>query len=155
MTPAVQVAKQAGVVFSVHQYEHDPHAASYGTEAVEKLGAAADTIFKTLVVQTDKGELAVTIVPVMKSLDLKAAASTLSAKKVRMADKSLVQRTTGYILGGVSPLGQKKQLPTLIDSSAEKHQQIYISAGRRGLEIALSPGDLVDLCNATLSEISC
>jgi Cys-tRNA(Pro)/Cys-tRNA(Cys) deacylase len=155
MTPAVQVAKQAGVVFSVHQYEHDPHTASFGREAAEKLGAAADTIFKTLVVQTDKGELAITIVPVMKNLDLKAAASTLSAKKVRMADKSLVQRTTGYIPGGVSPLGQKKQLPTLIDSSAENHQQIYISAGRRGLEIALSPGDLVDLCNATLSEISC
>ncbi len=155
MTPAVQVAKQAGVVFSVHQYEHDPHTASFGREAAEKLGAAAEIIFKTLVVQTDKGELAVVIVPVMKNLDLKAAASTLSAKKVRMVDKSLVQRTTGYIPGGVSPLGQKKQLPTLIDSSAGNHQQIYISAGRRGLEIALSPGDLVDLCNATLSEISC
>ena len=154
MTPAIIAANRAGIQFSIHEYHHDPKAASYGEEAAEKLGVQSEIIFKTLVVQADNKSLAVAIVPVLKSLDLKAVASALKHKKLQMADKALVQRVTGYILGGVSPLGQKKALPTVIDISAEEHQHIYVSGGRRGLDIALKPEDLITLCNARVNEIA-
>ncbi|MGI9315782.1 MAG: Cys-tRNA(Pro) deacylase [bacterium] len=154
MTPAIEVARKAGVLFSVHEYCHDPKSVSFGLEAAENLGVPPETIFKTLVVQSEKKELAVAIVPVLKTLDLKATASALGAKKAQMADKLLVQRTTGYVLGGVSPLGQKKPLPTLIDNSAIEHLNIFVSGGRRGLDISISSQDLAALCQATFAKIS-
>ena len=108
MTPAIEAAKAAGIPYSIHEYRHDPQTVSYGLEAADKLGVSPTKIFKTLVVQSDRGELSVAIVPVLKSLDLKATAAVLEVKKVYMADKALVQRATGYLIGGVSPLGQKK-----------------------------------------------
>lgn len=154
MTPAVEKVTQAGVLFAIHEYGHDPQTDSYGLEAAEKLSVPPETIFKTLVIQSDKNALAVAIVPVLKTLDLKAVAAALGVKKVRMADKAQVERTTGYFVGGVSPLGQKRRLPTLIDSSASDHELIFVSGGRRGLDISLSPNDLARLCEATLIPIS-
>jgi Cys-tRNA(Pro)/Cys-tRNA(Cys) deacylase len=154
LTPAIESATRAGISFDIHEYDHDPQAESYGLEAAEKLKAETEKIFKTLVIQSDKNALAVAIVPVQKTLDLKAVAAALGVKKVRMADKAQVERTTGYFVGGVSPLGQKRRLPTLIDSSASDHELIFVSGGRRGLDISLSPKDLARLCEATLIPIS-
>ena len=154
MTPAIEAAKSAGISYSIHEYRHDPQADSYGREAADKLGVIPEKIFKTLVVQSDKGGLSVAIVPVLKSLNLKATAAALKVKKVHMADKALVQRTTGYLIGGVSPLGQKRALTTLLDESASDHDQIYVSGGRRGLDISISPEDLAMLCRASTLKIS-
>ena len=154
MTPGVTAAKKAGVSYQTHEYEHDGNAPSYGEEAAEKLGVEAAGIFKTLVVEADGGQLVVAVVPVLMSLDLKAAASALRVKKLKMADKTLVQRTTGYVLGGVSPLGQKKLLRTLIDQSAESLVTMHFSGGRRGLEIEMAPQDLASLCKATFADIA-
>jgi Cys-tRNA(Pro)/Cys-tRNA(Cys) deacylase len=154
MTPAIDAAKRAGIDFTTHSYEHDPQHASYGLEAAEKLGISPTQVFKTLVVSVDGKGLAVGLVPVSANLDLKAMARALGAKKVVMADAQAVERSTGYVLGGVSPLGQKRQLPTLIDASAQVLDRIYASAGRRGLEIALSPQDLGSLLKAEFQEIA-
>jgi len=154
MTPAVVEAKRHGVAVEIHEYVHDPRAPSYGEEAAEKLGVDVTAVFKTLVVQTESKSLAVGLVPVMKELDLKAMASALGVKKVQMADKDKVQRTTGYVIGGVSPLGQKKKLETVLDQSAELLQKLYVSGGRRGLEIALEPGQLVSLCKGKYAAIA-
>jgi Cys-tRNA(Pro)/Cys-tRNA(Cys) deacylase len=154
MTPAIDAAKRAGIDFTSHSYEHDPQHASYGLEAAEKLGISPTQVFKTLVVSVDGKGLAVGLVPVSANLDLKAMARALGAKKVAMADAQAVERSTGYVLGGVSPLGQKRQLPTLIDASAQVLDRIYASAGRRGLEIALSPQDLCSLLKAEFQEIA-
>lgn len=154
MTPAIEAAKAAGISYSIHEYRHNPKTKSYGLEAADKIGVSPTKIFKTLVVQSDRGVLTVAIVPVLKSLDLKATAAALGVKKVQMADRALVQRATGYLIGGVSPLGQKKALTTLLDESASDHDQIYISGGRRGLDIAISPGDLIGICSATTVHIS-
>ena len=153
MTPGVLAAKRAGVDYAVHEYDHDPKAESYGLEAAEKLGVDAAAIFKTLVVELDNGALAVGIVPVLKNLDLKAVAATLGAKKAKMADPQKVQRSTGYVLGGVSPLGQKKPLSTVIESSAEALPRIYVSGGKRGLDISLPPADLAHLTQAVFAHI--
>jgi Cys-tRNA(Pro)/Cys-tRNA(Cys) deacylase len=153
MTPAINLAKKKKIAFQIHQYDHDPKAESYGEEAAEKLGLDLTQVFKTLVVATEKNELCVCVVPVAGMLDLKAVAKALKAKKVAMADAKKVQSTTGYVLGGVSPLGQKKQLATLIDRSAENQQTIFVSAGKRGLEIELSPQDLQDLTRAAFAPI--
>lgn len=152
MTPAVNSAKRAKISFEIHEYEHDPASNSYGEEASTKLGVDADRVFKTLVVDLG-GSLAVAIVPVSTQLDLKALAKVLGSKKAAMADKSRVEKVTGYVLGGVSPLGQKKSLPTVLDSSARQFSTLFVSAGRRGLEIELSPTDLQQLTRATLAEI--
>ncbi|HAC28987.1 MAG TPA: Cys-tRNA(Pro) deacylase, partial [Marinobacter hydrocarbonoclasticus] len=141
MTPAINAAKQARVNYTIHEYEHDPAAESYGEEAAEKIGANPAQVFKTLVVSLDGKDLAVGIVPVTAMLGLKQIAKAAGAKKALMADKQLVQRTTGYVLGGVSPLGQKKPLKTFIDQSAEDFETIFVSAGKRGLEIELAPAD--------------
>jgi len=138
-TPAIAAAERAGIVYSVHEYAHDPKAASYGLEAAEKLGVDAARVFKTLVADVD-GMLTVAIVPVGAQLDLKAL-----GKRVTMADPKLAERTTGYVTGGISPLGQRKKLPTVIDESAFAFETIHVSAGRRGLEIELAPADLLAL----------
>jgi len=153
MTPAINLAKKKKIKFSIHQYEHDAKAASYGEEAAEKLNIPVDRVFKTLVIANERDELFVCIVPVAGTLDLKQAAKALSMKKVAMADAKKVQAVTGYVLGGVSPLGQKKQLPTLIDSSAQGLTSLYVSAGKRGLEIELSPQDLQQLTRAAFADI--
>ena len=153
MTPGVRLAKKAGIAFNSHEYKHDPKAASYGLEAVEKLNIAEDQVFKTLVVETVDNRLVATIIPVAGTLNLKKGAGACGSKKIAMADKNRVQKTTGYVLGGVSPLGQKKLLPTFIDSSALTFDTIYVSGGKRGLEIELAPKDLADLLGASLIEL--
>ena len=151
MTPGILAAQRAKVAFTVHEYEHDPAAESYGNEAVEKTGANPDQVFKTLVVSLDGKDLAVAVVPVSAMLSLKLIARAAGAKKAAMADKQLVQRTTGYVLGGVSPLGQKKRLKTFIDDSARNFATLFVSAGKRGLEIELAPEDLSRLTGATFA----
>ncbi|MCE0760466.1 Cys-tRNA(Pro) deacylase [Marinobacter sp. G11] len=153
MTPGILAAQRARVAFTVHEYEHDPAAESYGNEAVEKTGANPDQVFKTLVVSLDGKDLAVAVVPVSAMLSLKLIARAAGAKKAAMADKQLVQRTTGYVLGGVSPLGQKKRLKTFIDDSARNFATLFVSAGKRGLEIELAPDDLARLTGATFAPL--
>lgn len=153
MTPGIEVAKKAKVMHQVHEYSHDPASESYGLEAVEKLGVPAGQVFKTLVVSLDGRELAVGVVPVASMLSMKLIARALGAKKAAMALRTDVERATGYVLGGVSPLGQKKRLRTVIDSSATSHATIYVSAGRRGLEIELGPEDLRRLANGMFADI--
>jgi len=154
MTPAINLAKRNKVTFKIHEYSHDASSQSYGLEAAEKLGVVEDQVFKTLVVLVDKKEFVVGVVPVSSMLSMKLIAKAAGAKKAVMADKSDVERSTGYVLGGVSPLGPKKRLKTFVDSSAQKHDTIYVSAGRRGLEIELAPQDLANLTNAKLTDIS-
>ena len=142
MTPAIDQLISLGVHHKLHQYTHDPQAASYGTEAAEKLAVTVQQVFKTLVVDTGHGVLAVALVPVDQQLNLKLLAKALSVKKVAMADPVMVGRSTGYLLGGISPMGQKRALTTVIDTSAQGYASIYVSGGRRGLEIELKAGDL-------------
>jgi Cys-tRNA(Pro)/Cys-tRNA(Cys) deacylase len=150
MTPAINLAKKAKIAFKIHEYAHDPANEAYGLEAAEKLGLPPTQVFKTLVVSLDGKELAVGILPVAAMLSMKAIAKAAHAKKADMADKALVARTTGYVLGGVSPLGQKKLLKTFIDTSAAQFPTIYVSAGRRGLEIELAAQDLQQLTRGVL-----
>jgi Cys-tRNA(Pro)/Cys-tRNA(Cys) deacylase len=142
MTPAIDQLISLGVHHTLHQYTHDPQTASYGTEAAEKLAVTSQQVFKTLVVDTGHGVLAVALVPVDQQLNLKLLAKALSVKKVAMADPVMVGRSTGYLLGGISPMGQKRALTTVIDTSAQGYASIYVSGGRRGLEIELKAGDL-------------
>jgi len=155
VTPAINAAKKAKVVFQVLEYSHDPAAESYGEEAAELLGLNPDEVFKTLLVSLSghKSSLAVAVLPVSHKLSLKAIAKALGAKKAEMADPKVAERTTGYIVGGISPLGQKKALPTVVDASAEGLTRIHVSAGRRGLEIALAPQDLVSLTRGSFAPI--
>ena len=148
MTPAIKLAQKHKIKHTIHEYEHDTNHTSFGEEASEKLGVPQSQVFKTLVVELDTKSLIVCVIPVSHSLNLKAAAKSAKAKKAVMADKQDVQRSTGYVLGGVSPLGQKKRLLTLVDESALDFETIYISAGKRGLEIELAPQDLKILCGA-------
>jgi Cys-tRNA(Pro)/Cys-tRNA(Cys) deacylase len=152
MTPAINAAKKAKIPFKVHEYEHDPACASYGLEAAEKLGIDPGLVFKTLVADLG-GELAVAVIPVQSMLSLKLLARACGAKKAAMADKALVERTTGYVLGGVSPLGQKKRLRTVLDSTAESLPAIHVSAGRRGLEIEVAPRDLAALTGGMFADL--
>ena len=153
MTPAINQLKQKKKTFNIHQYQHDTNAQSFGVEAVEKLSLNAAQVFKTLVICTDTNQLAVAIVPVMFKLNLKLVAKALKVKKVKMADANRVEKTTGYVLGGVSPLGQKKALTTVIDKSAQDFANIFVSGGKRGLEIELSPQDLATMCRASFADI--
>ncbi|MER6071132.1 Cys-tRNA(Pro) deacylase [Streptomyces sp. NPDC001817] len=151
-TPATVALSSAGVDFTVHSYDHDPSHPSYGEEAAEAMGVSPDRVFKTLVADVD-GALTVAVVPVSGTLDLKALATAVGGKRATMADPALAERTTGYVRGGISPLGQRKRLPTVLDDSAEAHETICVSAGRRGLEVELAPGDLAKLTNAVLAPI--
>ena len=154
MTPAINTAKKAGIQYRIHEYSHDPSAASYGLEAAEKLGVSAEQVFKTLVVQLDNRELAVGVVPVDTLLNMKRIARAAGAKKADMAPAADVQRSSGYVLGGVSPLGQKKALRTFIDNSAQNFATIYVSAGRRGLEIELAAADLARLTRGSFADLA-
>lgn len=153
MTPGINVAKQHKIDYKVHSYVHDPAIPSYGAEAAEKLGVSEDRVFKTLVVNLPDNTLAVGVVPVCSMLNMKRMAKALGVKKAAMASPADVERSTGYVLGGVSPLGQKKRLKTIIDSSATNHATIFVSAGRRGLEIELNPQDLQQLVNGIVADI--
>lgn len=153
MTPAIKLAKKAQIVFSIHEYQHSSFSDSYGREAAEKLGLPEERVFKTLVVQLDGQKLAVGIIPVNAMLNMKQIARAADAKRAVMADKALVVKTTGYVLGGVSPLGQKRKLPTFLDSSAADFAAIYVSAGRRGLDMELSSEDLIELTGGCYAEL--
>jgi Cys-tRNA(Pro)/Cys-tRNA(Cys) deacylase len=154
VTPAVDCVKSAKVEFSVHHYEHANGHSSYGLEAAEKLAVPPEQVFKTLVIRLDTDELIVAILPVKSMLCMKSVAKIFGARKAEMADKAKVQRVTGYVLGGVSPLGQKKSLKTVIDHSAQEYATIYVSGGRRGLEIELNAFDLQTITLALFAPIS-
>lgn len=154
MTPAINAAKKQKVVHYIHEYEHDANNTAYGTEAAEKLNLPEVRVFKTLVVSVDGKALAVAVIPVSSMLSMKLIAKALNGKKAIMADKADVERSTGYVLGGVSPLGQKRALKTVIDQSANDFETIFVSAGRRGLEIELSPTDLKALTRGSFADIA-
>ncbi len=153
MTPAINILKKKKITHTVHSYQHDSDNTSYGIEAYEKLNLNPEQVFKTLVACLDNGSLVVAIIPVINKLNLKLLAKAAGAKKAAMADKGLVEKTTGYVLGGVSPLGQKKQLKTYIDSSAGNVSTMFVSGGKRGLEIELVPQDLAALTRAAFADI--
>ncbi len=161
MTPAIDLVNKKSIPHQIHEYQHEPihHSASnaggvsYGLEAANKLGVSAEQVFKTLVVSLDGKELAVAVIPASAKLSMKFLAKAAKAKKAAMADKQEVERSTGYVLGGVSPLGQKKRLRTFIDSSAQNYDTIYVSAGKRGLEIELTSQHLADLLSAQIDQL--
>jgi Cys-tRNA(Pro)/Cys-tRNA(Cys) deacylase len=151
-TPAMVTLTKAAVAYTVHPYEHDPRATSYGMEAAEALGVEPARVFKTLVADVD-GRLVVAVVPVTGQLDLKSLAAAVKGKKAAMADQALAERTTGYVAGGISPIGQKKELPTVVDVSALEHETVYVSAGRRGADLQLAPADLIAVTKAEVASI--
>lgn len=152
-TPATVALTRAGVRFTLEYYEHDPRAASYGLEAAEALGVDPGRVFKTLLASVD-GRFAVGIVPVEALLDLKALARALGASRAVMADVADAERATGYVAGGISPFGQKRAHPTVVDESALAHETVYVSAGKRGLDVEVAPADLVSVTGATTAVIS-
>jgi Cys-tRNA(Pro)/Cys-tRNA(Cys) deacylase len=151
-TPATVALTRAGVAFTEHAYAHDPAAASYGLEAAEILGLDPARVFKTLLASVD-GRLVVGIVPVSGQLDLKAVAAAVGGKRATMADPAAAERATGYVVGGISPVGQKRAHPTVLDDSALACDVVYVSGGRRGLDLGLSPTDLVRVTRATVAPI--
>ncbi len=153
MTPAINQVKKAQIKYRIHKYTHSPTSQSFGEEAAEKLGISPHQVFKTLVVSLDKNKLCVAVLPVSSLLSFKKTAKAAKCKKCTMAEKPLVEKTTGYVAGGISPLGQKKKLPAFIDISAREFSTIYISAGRRGLEIELAPEDLAILTEADFAPL--
>ena len=153
MTPAINLLRKSKIPHSIHEYDHEASSESFGLEAAEKLGISPERVFKTLVVNLDKGQMAVGIVAVSSMLNMKRMAKACGAKKAAMASPAEVERATGYVLGGVSPLGQKKRLRTIVDSSANDFKTIFVSAGRRGMDIELNPGDLARLLNASFAAI--
>ena len=152
-TPATVALTAAGIAFTARPYAHDPAAASYGLEAAEALGVDPARVFKTLLVDAEKG-LAVGIVPVDRQLDLKALATALGVKRVQMADRDAAERVTGYVVGGISPVGQKRRLPTVLDESADDHETVLVSGGRRGLDLELRPTDLLAATGGRLAAIA-
>jgi Cys-tRNA(Pro)/Cys-tRNA(Cys) deacylase len=151
-TPATVALEAAGVEYTVHAYEHDPAASSYGEEAARALGVDADRVFKTLLAEVD-GALVVAVVPVAGQLDLKALAAAVGGKHAAMADPAAAERSTGYVRGGISPLGQRRPLRTVVDGGALDHPTVFVSAGRRGLEVELAPQALVDLTTAVVAAV--
>ncbi|MEU6034988.1 Cys-tRNA(Pro) deacylase [Actinomadura sp. NPDC047616] len=152
-TPATVAAAQAEIDFTLHAYEVDPEADNYGQAAADALGVPHERLFKTLVAEVD-GRLTVAVVPVSATLDLKALAAAAGGKKARMADPADAERATGYVVGGISPLGQRRRLPTVVDDSASGFATVYVSAGRRGLQIELSPDDLLRLTGAEVAPVA-
>lgn len=155
MTPAINLAKKSNVEFHVHQYDHDPKHASYGLEAAEKLGLDPKSVFKTLLfsINGEPKNLAVAIIPVEQKLNLKLAAKAAGGKKAEMANPDIAQAVTGYVVGGISPLGQKKRLPTFIHQTASDCDSICVSAGKRGLEIEMAANDLAALVHGRFVEL--
>ena len=155
MTPAINLAKKKKIPHTIHEYQHDPRSESYGLEAVEALGQDPSDVFKTLLfsLNGDAKSLAVAVIPVDQKLNLKLAAKAAKAKKVEMANPDIAQKITGYVVGGISPLGQKKALPTYIHKSAQGKETICVSAGRRGVEIELAPQDLALLTRGQFAEL--
>ncbi len=152
-TPATALLARQGVAHRLHAYSHDPRADAYGDEAAAALGVATERIFKTLIAAVD-GKLACAVVPVAGRLDLKALAAALGGKRAVLAEPAAAQRATGYVVGGISPIAQKSRLPLVLDESAGGLDTVYVSAGRRGLQVELSPGDLVRLTGASLAPIT-
>ena len=152
-TPATVALTRAGVAFTLHEYAHDPRATSYGSEAAEALGLDPDRVFKTLLAEVD-GTLVVAVVPVAGWLDLKALARALGGRKAAMADPKDAERSTGYVVGGIAPVGQKRRLPTVVDESATAYDVVYVSAGRRGLDLGIAPADLVTVTGAITADVS-
>jgi Cys-tRNA(Pro)/Cys-tRNA(Cys) deacylase len=152
-TPATVALTAAGIAFTVREYDHDPRATSYGLEAAEALGAAPERVFKTLLADVD-GRLVVGVVPVTGQLDLKALARAVGGRKAQMADPAAAERATGYVVGGISPIGQKRAHPTVVDVSALDHDTVLVSGGRRGLDLELSPADLVAVTGASTAPVA-
>ena len=152
-TPATVALRAAGIAFTEHAYEHDPSRTSYGLEAAEVLGVEPDRVFKTLLADVD-GRMVVGIVPVTGKLDLKHLAAAAGGKRAAMADPALAERRTGYVVGGISPIGQKTPHPTVLDETAELWDTVYVSGGRRGFDIELTPADLVRVTDAILADIA-
>jgi len=152
-TPALALLTRSGVSHTVHPYEHDPRSVAFGDEAAAALGIDPGRLFKTLVATVD-GALTVAVVPVAGSLDLKALAAAVGGKRAAMADPAAAERATGYVRGGISPLGGRKRLPTVIDSSAATFPTVFVSAGRRGLQVELPPAELIRLAAATVAAIA-
>jgi Cys-tRNA(Pro)/Cys-tRNA(Cys) deacylase len=154
MTPAIRAAEKAKITLEIREYRHDPRAESYGLEAAAALGVPVEQVFKTLIAKLDTRELVAVLVPVHKQLDLKALASALRVKKVEMAEVTEAERATGYVSGGISPLGQRKRLRTVADASIVPLEKVFVSAGRRGMDVALHPSDLLRLCDAITAPIA-
>jgi Cys-tRNA(Pro)/Cys-tRNA(Cys) deacylase len=152
-TPATAKLARANIAFTLHPYHHDPRAQAYGEEAAEALGVDPARIFKTLIA-TVEGRLACAVVPVAARLDLKAFAAAFGGKRAELADPAAAARATGYVVGGISPLGQRSKLPVVVDASAERFETVYVSAGKRGLQVQLAPADLVAATGATLAPIA-
>lgn len=152
-TPAIALLVKKKVAHQVHEYDHDPRSASFGQEASDLLGVPAERVFKTLVAEVD-GNLTIGVVPVAGQLDLKALAAAAGGKKAKMADIAAAERATGYVAGGIAPLGHRKRVPVVVDSSAKQFDTIFCSGGRRGLEIEIAPADLIALAQATVAPIS-
>lgn len=154
-TPAVRALTAAGLPHRLHEYRHDPGAASYGLEAAQALGVAPSRVYKTLVVQVEgAAALAVGVVPVDRQLDLKAMAVAIGAKRVQLAPPPTAERATGYVVGGISPIGQRKPLRTVIDETAAGQESVFVSGGRRGFDIELAPADLAAITGAVFAPVA-
>jgi Cys-tRNA(Pro)/Cys-tRNA(Cys) deacylase len=152
-TPATALLTKSGVTFTLHPYDHDPRTQAYGDEAAEALGIEPERIFKTLIAAVD-GKPACAVVPVAARLDLKAFAAALGGKRAELADPAVAARITGYVVGGISPIGQKSRLRVVVDESAELFDTVYVSAGKRGLQVELAPADLVRTTGAAVAAIA-
>ena len=154
MTPAVELLRSLGIDHRIVEYDHDPDHPSFGDEAVEALGVDPGLVFKTLMVTLDDGSHAVGVIPVNTRLDLKAIAAVAGGKRAAMTDPTLAERRSGYVVGGISPFGQKRVVPTFVDDSALTADEIYCSAGRRGIELVVAPGAFAEALGATFTAIS-
>jgi Cys-tRNA(Pro)/Cys-tRNA(Cys) deacylase len=152
MTPAIRAVQAAGVAYTLHPYAHDPNADSFGLEAAEKIGVAPERVFKTLVAQIDGRRLVMAVLPVTDRLDLKRLAAAADGKKADLADPAAAERATGYVVGGISPIGGRKSLPTFIDARALQGETMFFSAGQRGLQMEMAPADFLRLTGGAATE---